>query len=70
MRLGSTIGTNALLERKGAKTLLIITKGFKDILLIGNQQRPDIFSLHVPDKDPLYHKVVDLTERMQPGDYE
>lgn len=64
MRLGSTIGTNALLERKGAKTLLMVTKGFKDLLLIGNQQRPDIFSLQIPNKNPLYTQVVEITERI------
>ena len=64
MRLGSTIGTNALLERKGARTLLIVTKGFGDLLWIGNQQRPDIFSLQVPDKNPLYYKVIEVSERL------
>jgi len=64
MRLGSTIGTNALLERKGANTLLLVTKGFKDLLLIGNQQRPDIFSLQVPNKNPLYSRVEEINERV------
>lgn len=64
MRLGSTIGTNALLERSGARTLLIVTGGFKDLLLIGNQQRPDIFSLNIPKKEPLYEKVYEVSERI------
>ncbi len=64
MRLGSTIGTNALLERKGAKTALIVTRGFKDLLVIGNQQRPDIFSLHIEKPDPLYEEIFELDERL------
>ena len=64
MRLGSTIGTNALLERKGARTLLLVTRGFKDLLLIGNQQRPHIFDLHIPPKTPLYDEVVEIPERI------
>lgn len=64
MRLGSTIGTNALLERKGAKTALIVTRGFKDLLVIGNQQRPDIFSLHIEKPPPLYAEVFELDERL------
>lgn len=64
MRLGSTIGTNALLERKGARTLLLVTKGFKDLLLIGNQQRPDIFSLNIDKEPPLYTEVMEVNERL------
>ena len=47
LKLGSTKGTNALLENKGAKTLFVVTKGFADLLKIGNQARPDIFALNV-----------------------
>ena len=54
MRLGTTKGTNALLERKGAKTLLVVTKGFKDLLYIGNQQRPSLFQLNIPEPKLLY----------------
>ena len=54
MRLGSTKGTNALLERKGAKTALFVTEGFKDLLLIGNQQRPDLFALQIIKPKPFY----------------
>jgi 5-oxoprolinase (ATP-hydrolysing) len=64
MRLGSTIGTNALLERKGANTLLLVTKGYKDLLLIGNQQRPNIFSLQIPNKNPFYTRVEEIAERI------
>src|ERR1041385_4191720 len=60
MKLGSTRGTNAILERKGARTALLITKGFKDLLLIGNQQRPDLFALHVVKEAPLYSLAIEV----------
>lgn len=62
MKLGSTKGTNALLEMKGAKTAFFVTKGFKDLLIIGNQARPDIFALHVQKPQPLYIEVVEVSE--------
>lgn len=64
MRLGTTKGTNALLERKGAKTLLIVTKGFKDLLYIGNQQRPSLFQLNIPEPKLLYSEVLEVDERL------
>jgi len=64
MKLGSTRGTNALLERKGASTALIITKGFKDLLRIGTQQRPDLFALHIVKEEPLYKVVFEVDERL------
>ncbi|MCE7067754.1 hydantoinase B/oxoprolinase family protein [Dyadobacter sp. CY326] len=64
MRLGTTKGTNALLERKGAKTLLIVTKGFKDLLYIGNQQRPSLFQLDIPEPRLLYSEVLEVEERL------
>ena len=45
IRMGTTVATNALLERKGVRMALLITKGFKDLLHIGNQSRPKIFDL-------------------------
>lgn len=45
IRMGTTVATNALLERKGAKMALLINEGFKDLLHIGNQARPNIFDL-------------------------
>lgn len=45
IRMGTTVATNALLERKGERMALVITKGFKDVLYIGNQARPQIFDL-------------------------
>ena len=64
MRLGTTKATNALLERKGAKTLLVVTKGFKDLLYIGNQQRPSLFQLDIPEPRLLYADVMELHERL------
>jgi 5-oxoprolinase (ATP-hydrolysing) len=64
MRLGTTRGTNALLERKGAKALLVVTKGFRDLLYIGNQQRPSLFQLDIPEPRHLYSDVVEVHERL------
>jgi 5-oxoprolinase (ATP-hydrolysing) len=64
LRMGTTVATNALLERKGARSALLITKGFKDLLLIGNQSRPKIFDLSVAKPDVLYHRVVEIDERV------
>ena len=62
LRVGSTKGTNALLELKGAKTAFLVTKGFKDLLVIGNQARPDIFALHIERPEPLYEYVEEIQE--------
>ncbi len=67
LRLGSTKGTNALLERKGAKVALLITQGFRDLLYIGNQQRPNLFQLDVPEPPILTHTVIEVAERMDAG---
>ncbi len=64
MRLATTLGTNALLQRRGAPTALFITAGFEDLLLIGNQQRPDLFSLSIDKPEPLYSEVVAVHERL------
>ena len=64
MRIGSTKGTNALLEMKGAKTAFFVTKGFKDLLVIGNQARPDIFALNIVRPEPLYELVVEVDEQI------
>ncbi|SFD86958.1 hydantoinase B/oxoprolinase family protein [Spirosoma endophyticum] len=64
MRLGTTKGTNALLERKGGNIVLLVTKGFKDLLKIGTQQRPDLFQLAIPPAEVLYHSVLEVAERM------
>ncbi|HEX6912409.1 MAG TPA: hydantoinase/oxoprolinase N-terminal domain-containing protein, partial [Longimicrobium sp.] len=63
MRLATTRGTNALLERRGAPTALFITRGFGDLLRIGTQQRPDLFALDVRRPAPLYVQSIEVTER-------
>ncbi|OQR91721.1 5-oxoprolinase [Achlya hypogyna] len=65
IRMGTTVATNALLERNGERTALIITKGFKDLLYIGNQSRPKIFDLEITTPDMLYEEVVEVVERVQ-----
>ncbi|KAF9466756.1 5-oxoprolinase [Collybia nuda] len=64
IRLSTTVATNALLERKGHKHALLITRGFKDLLLIGNQSRPKIFDLNIRRPPPLYSSVVEVDERV------
>ncbi len=64
MRLATTRGTNALLERKGAATALFITRGFADLLRIGTQQRPDLFALAIVRPEPFYREVVEVPERL------
>ncbi|EIN04199.1 5-oxoprolinase [Punctularia strigosozonata HHB-11173 SS5] len=64
IRLSTTVATNALLERKGQKHALLITKGFKDLLLIGNQSRPKIFDLNIRRPAPLYSTVLEVDERV------
>ena len=64
MRLATTRGTNALLERKGARTAFLVTKGFRDLVAIGSQQRPDLFKLQIPPRIPLYDEVIEVEERL------
>ena len=64
LRLSTTKGTNALLERKGAKTLFVITEGFRDLLKIKNQQRPDLFSLDIRKSEPFYSHIIEARERV------
>ncbi|KAL4886180.1 Hydantoinase B/oxoprolinase-domain-containing protein [Aspergillus karnatakaensis] len=64
IRMGTTVATNALLERKGDRVAFLTTKGFKDILLIGNQTRPDLFDLSVRRLEQLYETVVEVDERI------
>jgi 5-oxoprolinase (ATP-hydrolysing) len=63
VKIGTTLATNALLEHKGARTLLVTTAGFGDVLRIGSQQRPEIFALHIRLPDMLYGRVVETHER-------
>ena len=67
IRMGTTVATNALLERKGAKTALVITRGFADLLQIGNQTRPDLFALNIQRPEPLYSHVIEVDERVCPA---
>ncbi|KAH3671480.1 hypothetical protein OGAPHI_000182 [Ogataea philodendri] len=69
LRLGTTVATNALLERKGERCALVTSKGFKDILRIGNQSRPQIFDLAVKRPSVLYDSVVEVDERVTLEDY-
>ncbi|MDG1857960.1 MAG: hydantoinase/oxoprolinase family protein, partial [Emcibacteraceae bacterium] len=64
VKMGTTVATNALLERKGDRTLLLITKGFKDALKIGYQARPRLFDLNVILPEQLYEKVIEVEERV------
>ena len=64
IRMGTTVATNALLERKGEPTALAITKGFRDLLFIGNQSRPNIFDLKVECPEILYSCVIEVNERV------
>lgn len=66
IRMGTTVATNALLERKGVRTALVITKGFRDLLYIGNQSRPKIFDLEIVTPEVLYEDVVEIDCRIVP----
>src|SRR5690606_13575030 len=64
VRMGTTVATNALLERKGERTLLVTTRGFRDALRIGYQARPEIFARSIVKPEELYGKVVEVAERV------
>ncbi|MGZ8241259.1 MAG: hydantoinase/oxoprolinase N-terminal domain-containing protein, partial [Methylobacter sp.] len=64
VKMGTTVGTNALLERKGEMVALAITRGFKDCLRIGYQNRPDIFALNIRLPEQLYQTVVEIDARV------
>ncbi|MBO0661435.1 hydantoinase B/oxoprolinase family protein [Jiella sp. MQZ9-1] len=64
VRMGTTVATNALLERKGDRTLLLITRGFHDALKIAYQARPDIFAKEIILPEQLYERVVEIPERV------
>src|SRR5262247_1455408 len=65
VKMGTTVATNALLERKGERTLLLLTKGFRDALKIGYQARPKIFARHIIKPQMLYERVVEVAERVR-----
>ncbi len=64
IRMGTTVATNALLEHKGAKTALLVTKGFGDLLNIGYQSRPELFALQIVKPKMLYEMVIEIDERV------
>jgi len=64
VRMGTTVATNALLERKGERVALVITRGFGDALRIGYQARPEIFARHIVLPSMLYERVVEIDERV------
>ncbi len=64
VRMGTTVATNALLERKGERCALLMTRGFADVLRIGNQARPEIFARHIILPSMLYERVVEIDERI------
>jgi 5-oxoprolinase (ATP-hydrolysing) len=63
VKMGTTVATNALLERKGDRTVLVTTKGFRDVLRIAYQNRPKIFARHIELPDLLYERVIEVDER-------
>ncbi|KAF1845295.1 putative 5-oxoprolinase [Cucurbitaria berberidis CBS 394.84] len=67
IRMGTTVATNALLERKGEKTAFLVTEGFKEILVIGNQSRPFMFDLSIRRPEVLYSDVFEVEERIVPA---
>ena len=70
LRLATTLGTNAVLERRGAATALFITRGFADLLLIGTQQRPELFRPDLRRPAPLYTRVYEIDGRLDARGYE
>ena len=64
VRMGTTVATNALLERKGERLVLVITKGFADALIIGYQNRPHLFERHIRLPEMLYEQVIEIDERV------
>ena len=65
VKMGTTVATNALLERKGDRTLLLITRGFADALRVGYQERPDIFAKKIVKPEMLYERVAEVSERVR-----
>ncbi|KAI5734990.1 hypothetical protein M8J77_012901 [Diaphorina citri] len=66
IRMGTTVATNALLEKKGANVVLVTNKGMKDLLVIGDQSRPKLFELNVTPRECLYQEVLEVDTRLVP----
>ena len=64
IKMGTTVATNALLERRGEPTALAITRGFGDALIIGTQHRPELFALNIQRPPPIYSSVIEISERI------
>ncbi|QLL32484.1 hypothetical protein HG536_0C06540 [Torulaspora globosa] len=69
IRMGTTLATNCALERNGESCAFVTTRGFKDILVIGDQSRPNIFDLNIKKREPLYDMVLEIDERVTLEDY-
>ena len=67
VKMGTTVATNALLERKGERTALLTTRGFRDALKIGYQARPKIFAKQIIKPEMLFERVVEVDERVRRG---
>jgi 5-oxoprolinase (ATP-hydrolysing) len=67
VKMGTTVATNALLERRGERVLLVVTRGFGDALRIGYQNRPDLFARQIRLPDQLYERVLEVDERVDAG---
>src|SRR5947208_13390883 len=65
VKMGTTVATNALLERKGERTLLVVTRGFRDALRIGYQARPKIFARHIIKPEMLYERALEIEGRVR-----
>jgi 5-oxoprolinase (ATP-hydrolysing) len=64
IKMGTTVATNALLERSSTPCALIVTRGFKDLLRIGDQTRPKLFDLNIQRPDTLFEEVLEIDERV------
>ena len=67
VKMGTTVATNALLERKGTPTVLAVTRGLGDVLRIAYQNRPDIFARHIVLPEQLYTSTIEIEERRADG---
>uniref|UniRef100_A0A8W7PML1 5-oxoprolinase n=1 Tax=Anopheles coluzzii TaxID=1518534 RepID=A0A8W7PML1_ANOCL len=67
VRMGTTVATNALLERAGDPVALVVNRGFRDLLQIGNQARPNIFQLNIQKPANLYREVIEIDARLVPA---
>ncbi|KAI0597504.1 Hydantoinase B/oxoprolinase-domain-containing protein [Biscogniauxia sp. FL1348] len=70
IRMGTTVATNALLERKGTRHAFVVTQGFRDLLDIGYQSRPKLFELGIRKPELLYDEVVEVSERLTVEDFD